>query len=196
MSAHRDAVRPPRASADSDRRHFERIRTGDPAAFERLFRAYAPSLRSFAVGYVRSFPIAEELVQDLFCWLWDHRFETDVPNSVRAYLFASLRNRAINHLRRERLSLDFRTGAARHASAATTHEADAELLADDLSAALDAAVRALPTRCREVFTLIRTEHLTYAEVAEVLSISPKTVEIHMSRALASLRQQLAPWLSA
>ena len=53
----------------------------------------------------------------------------------------------------------------------------------------------MPLRCREVFTLARTHSLTYAEVAVVLGLSPKTVEIHMSRALAFLRERLAPWLA-
>ena len=53
----------------------------------------------------------------------------------------------------------------------------------------------MPERCREVFTLTRDQGLTYAEVAALLRISPKTVETHMGRALAFLRRRLAPWLS-
>ena len=196
MSFSRDAARQLHAPAASDRQQFERFRAGDATAFELLFRAYAAQLCAFAAGYVHSSAIAEELVQDLFCWLWDHRAETPAPASVRAYLFASLRNRAINHLRRERLSLDFRSSMARaSAGSSPLGGADADLLAADLSSALAAAVRRMPTRCREVFTLIRDDHLSYAETAEVLGISPKTVEIHMSRALSLLRGHLAPWLS-
>jgi len=55
-------------------------------------------------------------------------------------------------------------------------------------------VTELPPRCREVFTLTRDRHLSYAEAAEVLGISRKTVEIHVGRALALLRQHLADWL--
>lgn len=179
----------------SDRLNFERLRAGDHAAFEALFRRYAAALCTFAQRYVESKAVAEELTQDLFCWLWDHRVGTAVPASVRAYLFAALRNRALNQLRHERVTLEFGERAARQASnAATVPAADARLLADDLSAALNVAVRTMPLRCREVFSLVRDDHLSYAEVGEVLGISTKTVEIHMSRALALLREQLAPWI--
>ena len=63
-----------------------------------------------------------------------------------------------------------------------------------LAEAVERAVAELPPRCREVFTLTRDQHLSYAEVAGVLHISPKTVEIHMGRALALLRDRLQPWL--
>jgi RNA polymerase sigma-70 factor (ECF subfamily) len=72
--------------------------------------------------------------------------------------------------------------------------ADAELMASDLATAIQAAVEGLPPRCREVFVLLRTQALTYAEVAVILGISPKTVEVHMTRALAVLRARLGPWL--
>jgi RNA polymerase sigma-70 factor, ECF subfamily len=173
----------------------ERIRTGDAAAFETLVRAHAASLSAFAYAYVDSRAVAEELVQDLFCWLWDHRFETPVPRSVRAYLFGSLRNRALNHLRHQRVTIEFEAAVAR-GRRFDAPAADADLLASDLSEALRRTVREMPIRCREVFTLVRDEHLTYAEVAEVLGISAKTVEIHMSRALTLLRTRLAPWLAS
>jgi RNA polymerase sigma-70 factor (ECF subfamily) len=174
-----------------DRILFERLRTGDPAAFEALFRAHAPTLVAFARSYVDSTAVAEELVQDLFCRLWDQRFEATVPDSVRAYLFASLRNRALNHLRREQTSLDFASHAARLTS--RTAAADDAVLTKDLGAALTTAVRGMPMRCREVFTLVRDQQLSYAEVAELLGISKKTVEIHMSRALVILREKLRGW---
>jgi RNA polymerase sigma-70 factor (ECF subfamily) len=181
----------------SDRLNFERLRSGDHAAFEALFRRYAAPLCIFAQRYVESKAVAEELTQDLFCWLWDHRVGTAVPGSVRAYLFAALRNRALNQLRHERVTLEFGERAARQtSSSASVPAADASLLADDLSAALNSAVRDMPLRCREVFSLVRDDHLSYAEAGEVLGISTKTVEIHMSRALALLREQLAPWIRA
>ncbi|MEO7456686.1 MAG: RNA polymerase sigma-70 factor [Gemmatimonadaceae bacterium] len=189
----REAARHGTTPDVTDRLAFERIRTGDAAAFESLVRAHAASLASFAHAYVDSGAIAEELVQDLFCWLWDHRFETPVPRSVRAYLFGSLRNRALNHLRHQRVTIEFEAAVARTRNIGAP-SADEELLAADLTDALQRAVREMPVRCREVFTLVRDEHLTYAEVAEVLGISSRTVEIHMSRALTLLRTRLAPWL--
>ena len=189
----REAARFGSAPDVSDRLVFERVRTGDAAAFESLVRAHAASLAGFARAYVDSAAVAEELVQDLFCWVWDHRFETPVPRSVRGYLFGSIRNRALNHLRHERVTIEFESAATRNRNIGA-HPADEELLVADLAGALARVVREMPVRCREVFTLVRDEQLSYAEVAEVLGISSRTVEIHMSRALTLLRRRLAPWL--
>ncbi len=72
---------------------------------------------------------------------------------------------------------------------------DSELASRDIEHALAKALREMPARCREVYTLVREQGFTYAEVAEALGIAPKTVEIHMSRSLAILRVRLAPWMA-
>ncbi len=58
-----------------DRAWIARVRASDAAAFEAMFRAYGETLCSFVNGYVRSRDEAQELVQDLFLWIWEHRYE-------------------------------------------------------------------------------------------------------------------------
>jgi RNA polymerase sigma-70 factor (ECF subfamily) len=188
-------------AAARDRRELEwleRIRTGDEEAFEALFRAYVEPLCAFAYSYVESQPAAEEMVQDLFTRLWERRDSLEVPRNVQAYLYGATRNRAISHLRNRRVETTFLQRALRIGQArATTPRPvppEEELNAQALREAVERAVAELPPRCREVFTLTRDQHLSYAEVAGVLHISPKTVEIHMGRALALLRDKLGPWL--
>jgi RNA polymerase sigma-70 factor, ECF subfamily len=190
----------PNDSHDRDaieRTWLEAIRTGDENAFENLFRSYAGSLCGFAYSHVRSADTAQDIVQELFSWMWDHRHILEVPRNVRAYLYTATRNRSINYLRGRQRDLVFqdrllRDDIARDAS--TRHGADEELEAADLGEALARAVAELTPRCREVFTLTRDRGLTYAEVAQVLGISRNTVEIHMTRALAMLRERLQPWI--
>ncbi len=188
-------------AAARDRRELawlERARTGDEQAFEALFRAYVEPLCSFAYSYVESEPAAEEIVQDLFARLWERRESLEVPRNVQAYLYGATRNRAINYLRDARVETTFlqralRIGQAR-AMAPRPAPPEEELNARALAEAVERAVAELPPRCREVFVLTREQHLSYAEAAGVLHISPKTVEIHMGRALALLRDKLGPWL--
>ena len=93
---------PPSDPATRDRielEWIERIRAGDARAFEALFRAYVDSLCSFAYSYTDSQSAAQEIVQDLFCRLWERRDTLDVPRNVNAYLYGAVRNRAINYLR-------------------------------------------------------------------------------------------------
>ena len=67
-------------------------------------------------------------------------------------------------------------------------------MAGELRKAITAAVAELPPACREVFMLSRTQGLRYAEIAETLGISVKTVESQMGKALRHMRTRLAQWL--
>ena len=177
---------------------FARVRTGDAQAFEALFRAYVEPLCSFAYSYVESESQAQEIVQDLFGRLWERRETLERPRSVRAYLYGATRNRVLNELRHARVERAFLSRALRLESVRTSGPRpvppEEDLNASALAVAAERAVAELPPRCREVFTLTRDRHLSYAEAADVLGISPKTVEIHMGRALTFLRQRLADWL--
>lgn len=177
---------------------IERIRGDDERAFEALFRAYVDPLCSFAYSYTASRSAAQEIVQDLFCRLWERRDRLDVPRNVNAYLYGAVRNRAINYLRTRSVERALQRRMLRaevvHQGARDSVPAEDELNAQELADAVQRLVGEMTIRCREVFTLVRDQHLSYAEVAAVLHISPKTVEIHMGRALAFLRERLKPWL--
>ncbi|HTR79866.1 MAG TPA: RNA polymerase sigma-70 factor [Gemmatimonadaceae bacterium] len=185
---------------DNDRGLFVRVRLGDDAALAALFDRYVDALCSFAFAYAQSRDSAEEIVQDVFIWIWEHRTAIEPPRSVPSYLYTAVRNRALNQLRARATEVRFYEREATEGGSAVsprrTDAPDALAEAHDLRDAAARAVAELPLRCREVFTLARGRQLTYAEIADVLGISPKTVEIHMSRALAHLRERLAPWLSS
>lgn len=175
---------------------FAPIAAGDRAAFEALFRAHYRPLCAFAVGYLKDMDKAEDLVQDLFFRLWLDRAKVNVTTSVKAYLFASVRNRCLNALK---------AGAK---GRALNEEADDRLDEEERSedehaeriARVQAAIEALPEERRKVFKLSRYEGLKYHEIASRLGISVKTVENQMGSALKFLRQELKdlvpllPWL--
>ena len=167
---------------------FDRIRRGDEAAFEALFRALAPGLCALATRYVGAPAVAEELVQELFLDLWTRRESLVVHESLTAYLHAATRHRALNHLARERRQHRFTEGAARLRDGADPAAPGESALLDALE--LQDAIAALPARCRLVFTLSRQQDLTYVEIATALGLSVKTVETQMGRALRALRDRL------
>jgi RNA polymerase sigma-70 factor (ECF subfamily) len=175
-----------------------RIRESDHAAFEALVRHYSDRLCAFAYNITRDAEVTKELVQDLFLWIWRHRHEWDVRGGLTTYLYRSVRNRAVSFQRHDSLEQRWKEEMARSGDQPFERvdplRSDDEANAAELSAALERAVQALPTRCREVFTLNREHRLTYREIAEALDISVKTVEVHMGRALTALRRQLSDWL--
>ncbi len=176
-----------------------RVQVGDLEAFRLLHHGFAVDLLDFAFTYLRSREDAEEVVQDLFAWIWEHRHEWDAPGGLRAYLFRAIRNRAISYLRHRRVQARFQERMEAldtprpNLGPAPATDALASVTAGELGAVLSATLTTLPPRCREVFLLVRERGLSYAEVAVLLGIAPKTVEIHMSHALGVLRRRVAEW---
>src|SRR6476659_511265 len=171
---------------------LDRLRKGDESAFDSIFRAWYPSLVRSAESIVRSRAVAEEVVQDVMLELWRRRESLAVDSSPQAYLFQSTRNRALNHVRHERVERKSEPEIIRQTELRTP--APTNLVEEEISVALRKAVSELPARCREVFELSRTHGLKYSEIATTLGISVKTVEAQMGKALKTLRVKLAPWL--
>jgi RNA polymerase sigma-70 factor (ECF subfamily) len=166
------------------------VRAGDSKAFEVLFHTFHAPLCSFAYRYVEAADVAEEIVQEIFLFVWERRETWDVRTSIRSYLFTAVRNAAVSFLRHERV-IRRRQSEALELFQVSSPSADLEVAEGEIIAAVQRAVGRLPERCRLVFTLQREQGLTYREIAEALGISPKTVEIHMGRALKTLRKSLA-----
>lgn len=163
-------------------------------AFDELFRAHYPGLCRFAARILGSQAKAEDVIQELFLYIWERhdRIGDDPPS--RAYLYRAAHNAAINGLRHLRVE---RRWAEREGFSGETAEPSAaeELDHDELAAAVTRAVERLPDRCRLIYTLSRQEQLTYQEIAKTLGLSVKTVEAQMARAFRLLRTSLAPFLS-
>ena len=153
------------------------------ADFEALFRDHGVAVRTFLLRYVSCPAVAEDIVQDLFAVMWEKRAKIEVRGSVRSYLLIAAKRRAINYLRRERVARRAGAGLALRNSGVRSSE-------NEILARVDVqnAVRALSPRSREVLIMHRWRGLTYAEIAESLSISPRTVDTHLERAMDVLRQ--------
>jgi RNA polymerase sigma-70 factor, ECF subfamily len=161
--------------------------------FEAVFRKHYVELCEFVSGYVRSRDTASELVQDLFLRLWELQGTPNAPPLTRAYLYTAARNRALRHLRHQRVESRWQERASRERQEPSLG-ADQPLDCEELAAAAERAISELPERCRMIFTLSRRQHLSQAEIAEVLGITVSTVENQMWRALKILRSKLAPYL--
>ena len=170
-----------------------RIRGGDVGAFEALFRAMHPRLVGFTANYVGDAARAEEIVQDLFLDLWTDRASWTLTGSVRAYLYAAVRNRALNLRRRDAVERDWVDDEALDGVRALHQrptDPQEELESADASERLDSAISALPERCRMVMQMRWRDEFTYAEIADVMGISLKGVENQLGRGLKVLRKAL------
>lgn len=173
---------------------LDRLRRGDADAFDVIFRGLYGRLVGLAEAMLRDPAVAEEIAQDVMLELWRRRETLVLEAPLEAYLFRATRNRALNHLRHERIVQRAEPFAA--AEVPTAPPADRDVADREIEEVLQAAVADLPPRCREVFELSRAHGLSYAEIAATMEISIKTVEAQMGKALRVLRQRLAPWLPA
>jgi RNA polymerase sigma-70 factor (ECF subfamily) len=184
---------PERAARPSPDR-IDLIRAGDDEAFTALFREYHAGLCSFVYARVRSAAVAEELVMDLFLWLWRNRSQLRLTGTLRSYLFAAAEHAAADHLRRRRVEanlvsdVDAKVRPLPGTSTMRATPSD-ETERAELAVAIARAADALPDRCRAVF-LLWQQHLAYAEIAQALGISIKTVENQLARAVRTLRTRL------
>jgi RNA polymerase sigma-70 factor (ECF subfamily) len=181
-------------SKQRDQDWAERVRRGDREAFEALFRAYADDLCGFAAGHVGE-QAAEDIVQDVFCDLWNRRADWR-PQSVRAYLFGAVRNTALDRLKHRRVEQAWEAEEKYRGRPSGLESPTDVLQHHELKRAMQQAVEALPERRRLVYRMVRQQGMSYAETAEVLGIAPKTVENQMGRALKMLRERLSKFASA
>ncbi len=163
------------------------LRASDHAAFKTLYYRYFEALFRFLYRHTRAEHVAQDLVQEVFTRVWQNRAKLDPEQSVKAYLYRIGYNLAVDHLRK-RAHRPEPLEAEMTRAPSYSHEVQF-----DLRDKMQAAIANLPEPLRVVFTMSRFEEATYAEIAETLQISIKTVESRMSKALKELREKLKPF---
>jgi RNA polymerase sigma-70 factor (ECF subfamily) len=172
---------------------IEKVKKGDRKAFENLFLDFYESLCQFAWRFTHSQHVSEELVQEVFLNVWQSKERLDPQREIKSYLYQSVKNKALNYIKHQELASEYnqKIGWLNPTPTRQDHEYNEE--AEFVKAARK-SIEELPDRARQVYKLSRKDGLTYREIAQVLDISPKTVESQMSRALKILRNALSEYL--
>jgi RNA polymerase sigma-70 factor (ECF subfamily) len=163
---------------------------GDEAAFERIFRRLSEPVFRFVCGMTQDEALAHDITQDTFAKLWSIRDRMDAVDSLRAYVFQMARNRVYNHQRDQQVRRDNEEHLRDAHPDASPPSPDKTLDADMLRSLLEQWIGELPDRQREALALRRQENLTHDEIAEIMDISPNTVNNHIVRAMKALRSRL------
>lgn len=164
---------------------IENIRRGDTKAFEAVFRAYYPFLCNYATKITKEATEAEEIVQELFVRLWEKRDTISITTSLKQYLFRATKNLCLNHLRHRKIKDEYELIVSRENETDYFIEEQLEILQ-----LIDKAIASMPAKRQEIFRLSRQQGLKYKEIAQILSISVKTVETQISLALKTLRESV------
>ena len=170
----------------------ERMSAGDREAFNAIFRRYyAPAVR-FCFRFVADTDVAAEIVQDLFVKLWVNREKVNINTNFESYLLRAVRNGAITYINKERSHAE--TNLKVYSDPSESVDPSEELQSKNLEQSYQAVLAAMPEKRREVFLASRFDGLKYAEIAEKLGISVKTVEAHMGAAFKQLREGLKDFI--
>ena len=168
----------------------------DEATFERVFKAHYGALHAYANVILNDAEGAEEVVQTIFLKLWEKRSALQITTSLKAYLYKAVYHDSLNQLKHQKVIQRHWEQAQytinQQLSTDNVHimEGQEKELVDRIQQTLDG----LPEKCRMVFHMSRFEELKYGEIAAQMGISLKTVEAHMSKALKTLRMELAEFL--
>ncbi|RYZ91082.1 MAG: RNA polymerase sigma-70 factor [Proteobacteria bacterium] len=172
---------------------FTALQKGQEWGIECFFKCYYRPLSYFAYKLLEDTAQAEEFAAEAFVKLWEHRATLSSATGIKAWLFRTVRNGCLDHLRAARRLRIGRTGleaAANVAEASALHH----LIETEMVQQILATLETLPNGSREIFRLFYLEDKNLKEIAEELKVSVSTVKSQKARALELLRSKL-PYLS-
>lgn len=162
------------------------IKQGDQIAFRHLFYQYADSLERFITYYIHDREKSQDLVLDIFTYIWENRQNFEIKQTLKAYLFQAARNKFFTYIRDKKIPVYLEEMEGME----IVQNYDSELELQELHHLIEEAVSLLPDKCREIFRKSREENLTNKEIAGQLHISEKTVEGQITIALKKIRIHL------
>jgi len=160
-------------------------RDNDLAAFQKIYFLYYERLLKLASSFVKQTEVAEEIVDDVFVKVWANRIRLSEVNNLTVYLYVAIKNQALNYNQANRIvCVDIESVEVELKDLNSSVED--VLITAELAKIINSAIQRLPEQCKMVFKLVKEDHLKYRSVAEILNISPKTVEYHMGNALKTI----------
>ncbi|CAH0266663.1 ECF RNA polymerase sigma factor SigL [Pedobacter sp. Bi27] len=177
-------------SHDADVELFARLQQDDHAAYTEIYGKYSRLLFTHAYKKVGDRELSRDLVQDLFTTLWVKRQEIIIKTVPSAYLYTALRNRILDHIAHQNVSLGYAAYLENYTQG-TNDLTDHLIRHKQLMQFIEQEIAALPEKMRQVFELSRKEHLSHKEIAVELGISEQTVRKQIQNALKIMRPKLS-----
>jgi len=174
---------------NQDNRIIDQLKDGSKEAFHTLYDAYGPKIHAFALSYLKNGADAEELLQEVFLKLWEIRFTLDSSKNIKSFLFKICINLIYDSIRRKNIEmayLDYSGNDSQKCSDSTWHE----VIYNEMLNNLHHLVSGMPEQRQRIFRMSREDGLSNDEIAIQLSLSRRTVENQLYRAVSSLKEKL------
>lgn len=163
----------------------------DLEAFEQFFHTLNTKLIKFCVFYVRQKEAAEDIVSEVFVRCWESRKTLSEVVNPETYLFVAVKNQSLNYLKKYSHIHLVQAEDSNEIEFVNHYDPEKEMERKELHFILDKAISSLPQQACIVFRLIKEDGMRYKEVAEILNISPRTVQTQLFRAIKKLSVLLA-----
>jgi RNA polymerase sigma-70 factor (family 1) len=182
----------PDQTSYNEKKLLDNLRRGDVEAFEQIFTRYWHRLYVVAKSKLQSHDEAEEVIQNIFSTLWERREILFITN-LSYYLHTSVKNAILNIIR-SRITHEKYWTYYKTFIPGVQNATEEEVEFSDLNGAVEEAVNLLPEKSREVFKLSRMEGRSNAEIANLLQVSEKAIEYHLTKSLRELRVHLKDYM--
>ncbi len=176
---------------DTELAVVERLRRGDPDAFEDVYAAFNTRLFTFLVRLSRRRDVAEDLLEETWLRLVKHAHRLRADTRLEPWLFTVARNLHISYSR-SRMLEDSATASLIalwpfSLERSSPFEAAA---ASELERRIERALAAMPAASREVLLLVAVAGLDHSDAADVCGITPQALRQRLHRAREALSKML------
>jgi RNA polymerase sigma-70 factor (ECF subfamily) len=175
----------------NDLRNKSLIASGDQQKFGQLMELTANELLLFAMGFLRNREIAEEIVSDVYVKIWNNRKEIGKINNLKSYLFISVKNGCLSHLRKTKNKNVISIDEFDEFFFLPVKGPENDIIETETLNQIYSAIEKLPPKCKLAFTLAKVNGLKYKEIAEVMGVSEKTVNNHLVNAVTRITEILS-----
>ena len=176
------------------------LRKGDEVSIKIIFNEYYKGLCLYAESLIKNKQKAEEIVEDIFIYLWLNSKTIKIYSSLKNYLFRSVHNNCIKYLKKQNTELlihgdwDYLTKDKEILEPNCLSYPISNLIVKELEEKAKDILKELPEKCKKIYSLNRYENLNYSEIAKKLNITVGTVKTQMSRAFSRFREGLAEYI--
>ena len=174
---------------DSKKKFVLLLKKGDESAFTELVNKYNRRLFAYAISLSGDYSLAKDIVQDVFIKTYEYRKKLDPAFSITGFLYRSVYNQFINKYHKNKSLLKIHDEYVRFLNQIIDDTSEPEF--DKMLKIVNRCIDKLPKRCKEVFVLSKKKGYTNIEISEVLDISVKTVEAHITLAFKNIRGKIA-----
>jgi len=174
---------------------MKQIAQNDADAFAKFYDLFYIKIYRFSTYFLKSDELCQEVVSDVFLSIWQTRARLLQIENIEAYLYTSTRHRALYYLNQSSQKNNVALSDIPVGIVANVDNPEEIVLTEELREEIAKSIKELPERCRLIFLMAKEEGLKYREIADILSISEKTVNAQMVTAIKRIGEALKKYLS-